>query len=149
MRIQWEGARPSPAWRHRTAVIVRSSESGPRRTCSCSPSQIEVALRARCVPGATPHRGRGDQALPARSRFRGSRPLDPTALDGRRPGVAVPAGKSLRAGGSVQRASSPRPDGSDRTRASRGALAAPRASIPGAGCLCRTSSLRAAAVRPA
>ena len=42
-----------------------------------------------------------------------------------------------------------RPDGSDRTRAWRGALAAPAASIPGAGCQCRTSSLRAAAARPA
>ncbi|MGA8213059.1 MAG: hypothetical protein WB799_05670, partial [Candidatus Sulfotelmatobacter sp.] len=38
-----------------------------------------------------PHRGRGGQARPARSRFRESRPLDPTALDGRRPEAAVQA----------------------------------------------------------
>ena len=41
-----------------------------------SASAIGCALRARCVPGATPHRGRGDQARPARSRFPGLRALD-------------------------------------------------------------------------
>jgi hypothetical protein len=75
--------------------------------------------------GHMPHRGRGGQVRPARSRFRGSRPLDPTALDGRRPEVAVPAGGSRRVGGSAQRASSRRPDGSDRTQAWRGDRAAP------------------------
>lgn len=38
-----------------------------------------------------PHRGRGDQARLVRSPFRGWRPLDPTALDGRRAEVAVRA----------------------------------------------------------
>lgn len=37
-----------------------------------------AAFRARCVRGATPRQGRGDQARQARSPFRGLRPLDPT-----------------------------------------------------------------------
>jgi hypothetical protein len=109
--------------------------------------RVGAALRARRVSGATPHRGRGDQARPAHWRIRGSRRLDRPALDGTRPEVAVPAGESLRADGSVRRAWSSRLDGSDRMRAWRGAQAAPAASIPGAGCQCRTSSLRVADVR--
>src|ERR1019366_2404509 len=91
---------------------------------------IRPVLGVQCGPASTLHRGHGDQARPARWRSRGSRPLDPTALDGRRPEVAVLAGGSLRAGGSVQRESLPTPDGSARTRAWRGALAALAASIP-------------------
>jgi len=102
-----------------------------------------AALRARRVLGATPRpRSRRSSATSALAVSRIAS-LDPTALDGRRPEVAVPAGQSRRAGGSVQRVSSPRPDGSDRTRAWQGAPAARAASIPAVGCQCRTSSLGA------
>lgn len=56
-----------------------------------------VTLRVRQVPGARQHRGRGDQAPRARSQFPGSRPLDPTTLDGKRAEVAAPAGGSRQA----------------------------------------------------
>src|ERR1700689_861100 len=111
-------------------------------------AKLGLALQARCVLDPMPHQDRGDQAPLARSRFRGSRPLDPTALDGRRPEAAVPSGKSLRVVGSVQRASTSRLDESDRTRVWRGARSALAASTPGADCQCRTSSLRAAPAGP-
>jgi len=117
-------------------VPARSSTAGQRSESGVCPvpCRIEVAT-IECD-----QRARG---------FRGSRPLDPTALDGRHPEVAVPAAGSPRAGGSVQRASSGRPDGSDRTRAWRGVRAAPAASRPGVGCQCHTSFPRAGAARPA
>src|SRR5271163_4046098 len=77
--------------RERQATLLES----PHRTLPTTIVNAGVTLRARCVPGARPHRGRGDQARPARSRFRESPRLGLRALDGRLLEVAVQAGKSL------------------------------------------------------